>query len=95
MTSPVLASTAADKLSPPESLPVVLEHFIGGAAAASADGATFEVADPVSNRPYATVAAGGPRTFTARWAAPGGVRLDGPWSGDRGGRGPGAEPDRR
>jgi 5-carboxymethyl-2-hydroxymuconic-semialdehyde dehydrogenase len=36
-----------------------LEHYIGGAHTPSADGATFEVADPVTNRPYATVAAGG------------------------------------
>jgi 5-carboxymethyl-2-hydroxymuconic-semialdehyde dehydrogenase len=36
-----------------------LEHYIGGAHGPSADGATFEVADPVTNRPYATVAAGG------------------------------------
>src|SRR5260370_19932042 len=44
----------------PRNLPAKLEHFIGGAHTPSADGATFEVADPVSNRPYATVAAGGP-----------------------------------
>ncbi len=36
-----------------------LEHYIGGKHVPSADGATFEVADPVSNRPYGTVAAGG------------------------------------
>jgi 5-carboxymethyl-2-hydroxymuconic-semialdehyde dehydrogenase len=44
----------------PRNVPAKLEHFIGGAHTPSADGATFEVADPVTNRPYATVAAGGP-----------------------------------
>ena len=44
----------------PLNIPAKLEHFIGGTHTPSADGATFEVADPVSNRPYATVAAGGP-----------------------------------
>ena len=47
---------------PPAGLPGKLEHFIAGQPTQSADGATFEVADPVSNRPYATVAAGGTRT---------------------------------
>jgi 5-carboxymethyl-2-hydroxymuconic-semialdehyde dehydrogenase len=53
----------------PPDLPATLEHFIGGAHAASADGATFEVADPVSNRPYATVAAGGPKDVDRAVAA--------------------------
>src|SRR6516165_7859956 len=44
----------------PPNVPAKLERFIGGAHTASADGATFEVADPVTNLPYATVAAGGP-----------------------------------
>jgi 5-carboxymethyl-2-hydroxymuconic-semialdehyde dehydrogenase len=44
----------------PRGLPAKLDHFIGGAHTSSSDGATFEVADPVTNRPYATVAAGGP-----------------------------------
>ena len=44
---------------PPPDLPGHLEHFIAGQPAESADGGTFEVADPVSNQPYATVAAGG------------------------------------
>jgi 5-carboxymethyl-2-hydroxymuconic-semialdehyde dehydrogenase len=53
----------------PPDLPGTLEHFIGGAHTASADGATFEVADPVSNRPYATVAAGGPKDVDRAVAA--------------------------
>jgi 5-carboxymethyl-2-hydroxymuconic-semialdehyde dehydrogenase len=44
----------------PAGLPAELEHFIGGAATPSSDGAAFEVADPVTNQPYAAVAAGGP-----------------------------------
>jgi 5-carboxymethyl-2-hydroxymuconic-semialdehyde dehydrogenase len=46
-------------VTPPPGLPAKLEHFIGGTHTPSATGATFEVADPVSNQPYATVAAGG------------------------------------
>jgi 5-carboxymethyl-2-hydroxymuconic-semialdehyde dehydrogenase len=49
----------------PAGLPTTLDHFIGGGRVASVDGETFEVADPVSNQPYATVAA-----FT-----------EGPWPG--------------
>ena len=45
-------------MTPPSNLPAKLDHFIGGAHAPSADGATFDVADPVTNQPYATVAAG-------------------------------------
>ena len=46
-------------MTPPPGLPAKLEHFIGGVHAGSADGATFGVADPVTNMPYASVAAGG------------------------------------
>jgi 5-carboxymethyl-2-hydroxymuconic-semialdehyde dehydrogenase len=45
-------------MTPPPGLPGKLAHFIGGAHTPSATGATFEVADPVTNRPYAAVAAG-------------------------------------
>jgi 5-carboxymethyl-2-hydroxymuconic-semialdehyde dehydrogenase len=47
-------------VTPPSNLPAKLEHFIGGAHVPSTDGATFDVADPVTNQPYACVAAGGP-----------------------------------
>jgi 5-carboxymethyl-2-hydroxymuconic-semialdehyde dehydrogenase len=40
---------------------VKLLHYIGGMHVPSADGAVFEIADPVSNKPYGTVAAGGER----------------------------------
>ncbi|HEY2095346.1 MAG TPA: 5-carboxymethyl-2-hydroxymuconate semialdehyde dehydrogenase [Pseudonocardia sp.] len=43
----------------PDGLPDTIPHWIGGTAAPSADGATFDVADPVSNQTYATAAAGG------------------------------------
>ena len=42
----------------PPNVPAKLEHFIGGTHTPSADGATFDVADPVTNRPYAIVADG-------------------------------------
>ena len=38
-------------MTPPPGLPDKLEHFIGGAHVDSADGATFDVADPVTNLP--------------------------------------------
>jgi Aldehyde dehydrogenase family len=47
----------------PAGLPTMLEHFIGGTHLASVDGDTFEVADPVSNRPYARVAARAAENF--------------------------------
>ena len=42
----------------PENLPRNIQHFIGGNAVDSVSGKIFEVLDPVSNRPYATAAAG-------------------------------------
>jgi 5-carboxymethyl-2-hydroxymuconic-semialdehyde dehydrogenase len=66
-------------VSPPPGVPAKLEHFIGGAPAASADGATFEVADPVSNRPYATVAAGGPEDVDRAVTAAASAFASGPW----------------
>jgi 5-carboxymethyl-2-hydroxymuconic-semialdehyde dehydrogenase len=64
---------------PPPDLPKTLEHFIGGKPAPSADGATFEVADPVSNQPYATVAAGGPKDVDRAVIAATTAFEDGPW----------------
>ena len=65
--------------TPPPGLPAKLEHFIGGAHAASADGATFHVADPVRNLPYATVAAGGAADIDRAVAAASQAFTDGPW----------------
>jgi 5-carboxymethyl-2-hydroxymuconic-semialdehyde dehydrogenase len=59
--------------------PAKLEHFIGGTHTASADGATFEVADPVTNQPYATVAAGGPADIDQAVAAATAAFTEGPW----------------
>lgn len=42
----------------PADLPTSIDHWIGGRLQPSASGATFEVADPVTNRTYATAAAG-------------------------------------
>ena len=67
----------------PAGLPATLEHFIGGAHAKSADGATFEVADPVTNQPYATVAAGGPEDVDRAVAAAAKAFTLGPWPGWR------------
>jgi len=68
-------------VTPPPGLPAKLEHFIGGAQAPSAGGATFEVTDPVSNAPYATVAAGGPEDIDRAVAAASAAFRDGPWPG--------------
>jgi len=63
----------------PPDLPAKLDHYIGGTPTASADGATFEVADPVTNRPYATVAAGGPEDVDRAVAAATAAFTSGPW----------------
>jgi 5-carboxymethyl-2-hydroxymuconic-semialdehyde dehydrogenase len=66
---------------PPPGLPAELEHFIGGASVPSAGGATFEVADPVTNQPYATVAAGGPADIGRAVNAARAAFTGGPWPG--------------
>jgi 5-carboxymethyl-2-hydroxymuconic-semialdehyde dehydrogenase len=63
----------------PAGPPAKLEHFIGGAHTPSADGATFEVADPVTNQPYATVAAGGPADIDRAVTAARQAFTEGPW----------------
>jgi 5-carboxymethyl-2-hydroxymuconic-semialdehyde dehydrogenase len=66
-------------VTPPPALPAKLEHFIGGTLVPSADGATFEVADPVTNQPYATVAAGAAEDVDRAVAAATTAFRDGPW----------------
>jgi 5-carboxymethyl-2-hydroxymuconic-semialdehyde dehydrogenase len=66
--------------APPE-LPGKLNHFIGGAWSPSADGATFDVADPVSNEVYAQVAAGGAVDVDRAVAAAHCAFTDGAWPG--------------
>jgi 5-carboxymethyl-2-hydroxymuconic-semialdehyde dehydrogenase len=65
----------------PAGLPPTLDHFIGGSRVASVDGETFEVADPVSNQPYATVAAGAAKDVDRAVAAAQAAFTEGPWPG--------------
>ncbi|HEX4660564.1 MAG TPA: 5-carboxymethyl-2-hydroxymuconate semialdehyde dehydrogenase [Streptosporangiaceae bacterium] len=65
----------------PPGLPGKLDHFIDGAWSASADGATFDVADPVSNETYAQAAAGGGADVDRAVAAARRAFTDGPWPG--------------
>ena len=60
-------------------LPDCLDHFIAGAWSPSADGATFAVADPVGNRVYAQVAAGGAADVDRAARAAHCAFTDGPW----------------
>jgi len=62
-------------------LPGRLDHFIAGAWSPSADGATFTVADPVSNQAYAQVAAGGAEDIDRAARAAHRAFTDGPWPG--------------
>jgi 5-carboxymethyl-2-hydroxymuconic-semialdehyde dehydrogenase len=66
-------------VSAPREVPAKLEHFIGGAHTPSTDSATFEVADPVTNQPYATVAAGGPQDIDRAVSAAAAAFCEGPW----------------
>src|SRR5207245_2500815 len=51
-------ASTAPAVAPPN-LPVMLHHYIDGEHVPSEGGRTFTTADPVTNRPYAAVAAGG------------------------------------
>ena len=61
------------------SVPSKIEHFIGGRHVPSADGATFDIADPVSNQVYAQAAAGGPADIDRAVAAAREAFESGPW----------------
>ncbi len=63
----------------PPGLPGRLDHFIAGAWSPSADGATFTVANPVSNETYAHVAAGGAADVDRAARAAHRAFTDGPW----------------
>jgi 5-carboxymethyl-2-hydroxymuconic-semialdehyde dehydrogenase len=63
----------------PDGLPTHLQHFIDGKPCDSVGGATFEVLDPVSNRTYATAAAGQAEDVDAAVAAARRAFTDGPW----------------
>jgi 5-carboxymethyl-2-hydroxymuconic-semialdehyde dehydrogenase len=60
-------------------VPALIEHYIDGHTVPSADGGTFAVADPVTNEPYAQVAAGGPEDVGRAVAAARRAFTAGPW----------------
>ena len=63
----------------PEHLPSHLSHHIGGRDVDSVGGETFEVLDPVTNRTYATAAAGQRADIDAAVAAASAAFESGPW----------------
>ncbi|WP_322766830.1 5-carboxymethyl-2-hydroxymuconate semialdehyde dehydrogenase [Frankia sp. Cr1] len=63
----------------PSALPSRLQHFVDGRWVDSADGATFPVADPVTNAPYAEVAAGSAADVAAAVGAARAAFTDGSW----------------
>jgi 5-carboxymethyl-2-hydroxymuconic-semialdehyde dehydrogenase len=65
----------------PPGVPGKLDHFIGGAWSPSADGATFLVADPVSNETYARAAAGSAADVDRAVASAHRAFTGGPWPG--------------
>ncbi|WP_035922808.1 5-carboxymethyl-2-hydroxymuconate semialdehyde dehydrogenase [Frankia sp. QA3] len=67
----------------PADLPSSVLHYIGGQHVGSVDGATFDVADPVSNTPYATVAAGSAADVDRAVRAALAAFTGGPWPGMR------------
>ncbi|HJP79310.1 MAG TPA: 5-carboxymethyl-2-hydroxymuconate semialdehyde dehydrogenase [Pseudonocardiaceae bacterium] len=74
-----MTATEQATVAVPEGLPTTLRHYIGGSYLDSADGASFDVADPVTNRTYATAASGGPEDIARAVAAARRAFLDGPW----------------
>lgn len=65
----------------PADLPQALRHHIGGQPADSVDGATFTVAEPATNTPYAEVAAGSASDIGRAVDAAQTAFADGPWPG--------------
>jgi 5-carboxymethyl-2-hydroxymuconic-semialdehyde dehydrogenase len=63
----------------PENLPDRIRHYIDGAFVDSADGATFDVLDPVSNETYAQAAAGKQADIDRAVAGAKRAFDDGPW----------------
>ncbi|CEA09418.1 2-aminomuconic 6-semialdehyde dehydrogenase [Arthrobacter saudimassiliensis] len=63
----------------PDNLPNHIQHFINGKFVDSANGATFDVLDPVTNQTYATCAAGQKEDIDAAVAAAREAFVNGPW----------------
>ncbi|MDT4989950.1 MAG: 5-carboxymethyl-2-hydroxymuconic-semialdehyde dehydrogenase [Micromonosporaceae bacterium] len=63
----------------PDGLPTDILHYIGGRHVPSRSGRTFANLDPVSNEPYADVAAGDAHDVAAAVAAASTAFQDGPW----------------
>lgn len=63
----------------PADLPERIQHYVGGEHVDSADGATFEVLDPVSNETYLHAAAGKAADVDRAVAAARRAFEDGPW----------------
>ncbi len=64
----------------PDGLPTRIDHYIGGRSIPSVGGETFEVLEPVSNKPYGSVAAGGPPEIELAVTAGRAAFDDGAWS---------------
>ena len=65
----------------PEGLPDRIRHYIDGAFVDSADGATFDVLDPVTNETYVQAAAGKQADVDLAVAAATRAFREGPWPG--------------
>jgi 5-carboxymethyl-2-hydroxymuconic-semialdehyde dehydrogenase len=76
-----MTTVAGQAHSAPPGLPGTLDHFVGGAWSPSSDGGTFDVAEPVSNKIYAQVAAGRAADVDRAVAAARVAFSDGPWPG--------------
>ncbi len=76
-----MATVLSESHDAPPGLPGRLDHFVAGAWTPSADGATFGVTDPVTNRTYAEAAAGGAADVDRAVAAAHRAFTDGPWPG--------------
>src|SRR5690348_211157 len=74
-----MTATLSESHDVPGGLPGRLDHFIGGTWSPSADGATFAVADPVSNQAYTQVAAGSAADIDRAARAAHRAFTEGPW----------------
>ena len=63
----------------PQDLPAHIQHYINGQFVDSVGGKTFDVLDPVSNRNYATAAAGQKEDIDLAVSAAREAFVNGPW----------------